>query len=531
MKKIIIIIIITIIVITFCLSLTSCSRYDTTGSEVTSTYHMDDNNQFVANIPIDQYLYEPEIIDGESIFNIRDYGASEDNTIIANRDAIQNAINAASEAIGGVVLVDGGVFKTTSIELKSNLTLRITDGSVLSNVTYDENKALDKANRISSYGFIYANDKENIIIEGPGKVWGNGATYCKEAEDSSKFLPLNTFNLKTYILEHRKRIMMGREDEFNRSYMFGMVNCDNVTFRNIELYEASAWTSRLEGMNNLLIEHLIINNNVNVANSDGFDIEGGSNIIIRRCFIATGDDALCIKTDKDAPPLNGILIENCEVMSLANCFKIGTGTWEEVTDVTLRNCFFFNAGITGGYTGIAIESVDGGNINDINIDNITMENIISPLVIWLGYRNNSGKLENITISNITATNCDLPCAITGYRRYFKTNYVKNVTLTNFHITYREADEDLNIYGNSEGAYEGYFNMGGYPEITRVSHRYIINHSISNYWDLPVYGLFARHVDGLSVVNFSVTPRSVSTLPMNNVSDNEERIDVKNVTWS
>ncbi|NLZ65857.1 MAG: hypothetical protein GX906_05665 [Clostridiales bacterium] len=59
--------------------------------------------------------------------------------------------------------------------------------------------------------------------------------------------------------------------------------------------------------------------------------------------------------------------------------------------------------------------------------------------------------------------------------------------------------------------------------------YIINHDISGYWDLPVYGLFARYVDGLEVENFKVTPRTTNTRERDNVEKEKDRISLKNVT--
>lgn len=55
-------------------------------------------------------------------------------------------------------------------------------------------------------------------------------------------------------------------------------------------------------------------------------------------------------------------------------------------------------------------------------------------------------------------------------------------------------------------------MNGYPEITRVSHIYLINHELSFYWDLPVYGLYVNHAEGVGVENFNVIPRPDETRP-------------------
>lgn len=499
------------------------------GSPITTKYHMDEDGLFLANIPFEDYLHDATEIEG-TVYDIRDYGASKDKSFLDNAIAIQGAINAAFNNGGGTVLVDGGTYRISKLNLKSNVTLRIEKDACLECITYDENKSLPEENRFDALGFISASDAENVIIEGPGRVSGNGATYVNKAKEESIFLPLDTFNLKRYVLEHRKRIMMGKENEFQRPILISMKNCLNVTIRNLELFESASWTARLEGIDNLLIEDVVINNNVRIANTDGFDIEGGSNIHIKHCFVATGDDAICIKADNpNIPPLDGMVVEDCEIMSLANCFKIGTGTWNAISNVVVKNCFFFMPGIAGGYAGIAIECVDGATVSDITVQNIVMEHVTSPFLVWLGYRNGKGALKNIVISDIVATGCDMPGAITGYKKGSKINYVENVKLSNISMTYREAKEKLNIYKNPDGAYQGSLNMKGYPEITRVSHMYIINHDISGYWDLPVYGLFARYVDGLEVENFKVTPRTSNTRERDNVEKEKDRISLKNVT--
>ena len=58
---------------------------------------------------------------------------------------------------------------------------------------------------------------------------------------------------------------------------------------------------------------------------------------------------------------------------------------------------------------------------------------------------------------------------------------------------------------------------GYPEITRVSHRYFISHALSSYYDLPVYGIYVRDVENFVLENFSVTSRQGNTRALTNFS--------------
>jgi len=67
-----------------------------------------------------------------AIFDIRDHGAAGDGRM-NNAPALQHAIDSCHEAGGGTVLVPaGGVFRSGTIELRSNVELHVERGAVLS---------------------------------------------------------------------------------------------------------------------------------------------------------------------------------------------------------------------------------------------------------------------------------------------------------------------------------------------------------------------------------------------------------------
>lgn len=161
-----------------------------------------------------------------------------------------------------------------------------------------------------------------------------------------------------------------------------------------------------------------------------------------------------------------------------------------------------------------------------------MNGITSPLLIWLGNRldkNNGsdgktvGSVSGISISDVYCDNVELPSAIVGVETKDATYYVKDVEITDFYVRYRDTGEDLDV---KVPTLED--NMNGYPEISRVSHKYRGTHELSVYYDLPVYGLFLRHVDGLKIANFKVIPRTCSTLDKWNI-EGDLAVDSKNVT--
>ncbi len=471
---------------------------------------------FCKDIPFDEYLYGEEL-KGE-VFCITDFGARETGDYITNTKAINSAINEASEK-GGTVLVPEGTFICSAVILKSNVTLFVK--GTLKCVDYETNKkASEKLGGGDVYyvhsrcrkGFIYADNAENITICGGGRIDGSGASYCKEAKKPEKLLPLEKFHLKTYIMEFRSRIRFEKENS-ERVNLIELCHCKGVDIHNIELYETACWTCNIFESDNINIENVIINSNYHVANSDGFDLSCCSNATIRHCFIATGDDALCIKADGDKD-IENILIEDCKAMSLANCFKIGTTVYRNVKNVTVRNCEFFSEGTTGGYSGISIQSDCGGEVENILVENIKMDGVTSAFLVWLGNRRQiqPGKMKNITLRNITAENVSLPSAVTGVVHKGSLYSVQDVTVENIDITYRDSDEEIYI---REGGV-GYEAMEEYPEITRLSSIYINSHEESPYWELPVYGLFVRDTENITVKNFKCKPRTCNTRPENNL---------------
>ena len=67
------------------------------------------------------------------------------------------------------------------------------------------------------------------------------------------------------------------------------------------------------------------------------------------------------------------------------------------------------------------------------------------------------------------------------------------------------------------------------DFTRVSGFYKDSHELSPYWELPVYGLFVRHINGLRVKNFVCCPRSCNTRKADNITDEADRLFCDNVT--
>lgn len=488
----------------------------------------------VADVPYDEYLQPPVFTDDIYWVSAKDTGASPDKSAAENTAALQAAIDKASaEGDGkGAVEVSGDVYYTGTLYMKSGVTLYIAEDSALKLPDYDDYTAAEKRELLNG-ALIRAEGVNDWKIVGPGKLNGNGTDYTVESENPTKNLPQETFNLKEKVLSYRARIRDRKSEEFGCNLIYAR-ECENIVIRNVVLYEPSTWTVKLELCDGVSISDVVIDNNIYVANSDGFDICGTSNVDIEHCFIATGDDGIVLKSN--VGDIENVTVKDCEIMSLANNFKIGTETGYDVSSITVSDCYFFTAEIAGGYSGIAIESADGANISDVTVTDIKMNNVPAAILVWLGCRldkgNGSdgtvGSIDGVTIKNVYAKDVDIASAVVGCT-YKDTVYpVKNVTLDNINIAYRECNEDLNVYNGSDVLHG---NMSGYPEITRVSHQYFISHELSAYHDMPVYGLYLYNVENVKATSFNVTARSVNTRPFTNAGQYDERDGIVNSSVS
>ncbi len=459
-------------------------------------YYTDNSGFRIGNVPYGEYinnLDRPQ----EAIIPI---GLSEHNTAESNGIAIQNAIDSFDES-GGTVFIPDGTYLTNTIHLKSNITLFVSRGAQLLSISCDDN---EKSTSPLYKAVVCAENVENITITGGGTINGNGLTYTNEPEVKEPFYALKKFNTYLRVIETRKRIHFGKDTE--RNHVLYFKNCEAIKLNNIVLKDSAFWTIRFDNCFNVEIKNFIIDSHIHIANSDGIDICGGENYEINHCFIACADDAICIKSPEYST--KNVRVSDCTLTSCANCFKIGTETQYDVSDVIVKDCHFFMPdGFTYGYSGVAIESCDGANVNNINISDITMDGISSPLLIWLGNRfrydkKDVGSVQNITLKNIKADKIEMPCAIVGCIDNEIPHYVKNVTIENLTATYRDTGEQLNIRKKV-----GEYTMSGYPDIPRVSHIYWKSHKLSKYWDLPCYGVCVKHTRNIDYKNIKTIPRS------------------------
>jgi hypothetical protein len=149
--------------------------------------------------------------------------------------------------------------------------------------------------------------------------------------------------------------------------------------------------------------------------------------------------------------------------------------------------------------------VDGAQLEDVTINNITMRDVSnSPIFIRLGKRNRGpsesmteGEIRRVIISNIVAYNAEPKYAslISGVPG----NQIEDIRLNNIRIYYKgggTAEQATLLPPEKETTY---------PEPTMFG-------------DTPAYGFFIRHVKGISMTDVEVSYLSDDVRPPFYLSD-------------
>ena len=297
----------------------------------------------------------------EPAVNVRDLGAVPDGKTLCT-SAIQAAIDRCSNSGGGTVLLPPGKWLSGTLFLMDNVTLYLAAGSTLLGSAdlkdYPENvpKTRSYTDAYVNRSLIAGEDLRNVAIRGRGTIDGQGGQFRLRG---------NGYQCRPYAIR--------------------LVGCRDVLVEDVQLRNSAMWMQHYLACDRVRIRAVRVSNHVN-ANNDGLDIDGCHDFQVSDCVIDSDDDAICLKATSPRSNEN-VTISNCILSSLCNALKMGTESTGGCKNLTVANCAIRKPRRRQrGLAGIALEIVNGGDLDRVTISNVTIDGYLSPVFLRLGNR-------------------------------------------------------------------------------------------------------------------------------------------------
>lgn len=428
-------------------------------------------------------------------YNIVRYGALNDTTQLST-SAMQQAIDDCNRDGGGRVVIPTGNYKIGTIIIKSNVHLHFEHGATLYGSTRLEDYLPMKSDYVSlrtqtsTVQLIYADKVSNVVIDGYGTIDGRGRTFKK---------------------------LSWNDEGITRPHLLRFIQSQDITIKDITLKNSGCWMQHYLACDRLTIDGIKVFNRNNY-NNDALDLDGCHEVTVSRMTADSDDDGITLKST--SPRLcENISISNCIVSSHCNAVKLGTETNGGFRNINISNIVikpsydqkekFFGQWI--GSSAISLEIVDGGIMENVNINNINVEGTEAPIFIRLGNRargymmggkdfdslipiDHIGKINGIHLNNIQIRNAGaMGCSITGLPNH----PVENVWLSNISIHHKGGVTASDMPKIEESIKDE--KEKDYPESTM--------------WGcLPAKGFFVRHARNIHFNDITIQTENADVRP-------------------
>lgn len=347
-------------------------------------------------------------------YPITKYGAIPDGHTL-NTQAIQKAIDECHAKGGGIVRVPQGLWLTGPIVLKSNVNLHLETGATLLFTKDKDQYPLVKGNwegmpQMRNQSPISAENASNIGITGNGIIDGNGdawrlvkkekltASQWKKlvasggvVKNGNLWMPSESF-ARGYEMKDPGRLSPEKDvafyqsiKDFLRPNLVVFTKCDKILLEGVTFQNSAAWCLHPLMSTNIVVRNIFVKNPWYAQNGDGIDLESCSNVLIENSVFDVGDDALCMKSGRDADgraramPTQNVIIKGCTVYASHGGFVVGSEMSGGVKNVYVSNCTFIGSDI-----GLRFKTTRGrgGVVENIFIKDIYMKDIPGEAILF-----------------------------------------------------------------------------------------------------------------------------------------------------
>jgi len=263
-------------------------------------------------------------------FNVLDFGARGDGVTL-DTAAIQRTIDAAAKPGGTVLIPRRHTFLVATLQLKAGIDFHLSGTLLISTNQGD----------YTGDGVLLASNAANLKITGSGNIVGQSLAYMTGYDAPNEWWLFKEWRPKLFVL----------------------TGCTNLVVRDLTFGDAPYWGLHLLGCENVLIDHLTVQNRLDVPNDDGIDPDHCRNVEIQHCHLTCGDDAIVVKSTRqshDFGPSAHIHVHDCVIRTQDAGLKIGTETTGDIHDVVFERC-----DILSSSRGLCIQLRDEGCISNV----------------------------------------------------------------------------------------------------------------------------------------------------------------------
>ena len=340
-----------------------------------------------------------------------------------NGRSIQKGIDSLSAQGGGTLGIPAGFWACSPIVLKSGVQLRLERGALLKFIKHKEDYPLvvtdyEGQSAIRTVSPISSEGAVNIAITGAGMIDGSGdlwrpvkrfkvtdSQWNTLLEKGGKVLAgkeLVWFPTETsYLGALRLAAGKGEDDlqsaqsswDFYRPVLVDLKHSRQVLLQGVTFTDSPAWCIHTYFCEDVTVDGIQVKNAYWAQNGDGIDVESCRNVEIKDSVFETGDDAICLKSGKNAQarktpgPCELVWIHDCTVFQGHGGFVIGSEMSRGVRDILVQRCLFLATDV-----GVRVKSAlgRGGVVEDIDIQDIRMVGIKhESIILTMGYALNS----------------------------------------------------------------------------------------------------------------------------------------------
>ena len=500
------------------------------GSLVVGCTCCDSCESIYENLPFEMSQVARPDIPNRTV-SVEEFGGVGDGVTL-NTEAFANAFAWLAANGGGRVEVPAGVWFTGPIVLENHTELHLSEDAI---IVFSADRDLypviatifEGRDTYRCQPLISAFGKHDVAITGKGIIDGNGDPW--RAVKKSKIAPaewnklvksggvLSSDKQTWYPTENFKkgagdadqniaRWAVTKEDfesirDFLRPVMVNFKDCERVLLEGPVFQNSPCWNIHTAICTDLTVNDIAIRCPWYAQNGDGIDIESCKNVVLTNSWIDAGDDAICIKSGKDADgrrrgiPSENVIVKNCICYHGHGGFVVGSEMSGGVKNVYVKNCRF-----AGTDVGLRFKSTRGrgGVVENIWIEDIVMNDIATEALLFDLFYGGKSATEALEDGD-SNTSTDMPAKpVDETTPQFRNIYVDNVVC-------RDARRAM------------LFN--GLPEMN------VENVVVKNTFIEAEIGAEINESTNVVLENVHITPRKGAALKINNA----KQVSVKNFT--